>query len=123
LHKNLHLQINVLLSAGVPTVSNVTQSLAWHYPEVATVAADFRICKAPPAPTRPSAASAVAGTNPAGRQRPKRGAADCTAAQAVAAALPASAMGQYRHGERTKAAIAERRKFSALLKMLRDALT
>ncbi len=27
--KNLHLQINVLLSAGVPTVSNVTQSLAW----------------------------------------------------------------------------------------------
>jgi len=57
LHKNLHLQINVLLSAGVPTVSNVTQSLAWHYPQVATVAADFRICKAPPAPTRPSAAS------------------------------------------------------------------
>jgi phosphate/sulfate permease len=33
LHKNLHLQINVLLSAGVPTVSNVTQSLAWHYPD------------------------------------------------------------------------------------------
>jgi hypothetical protein len=27
--------------------------------------------------------------------------------------------GQYRHGERTKAAIAEQRKFSALLKMLR----
>ena len=27
--------------------------------------------------------------------------------------------GQYRHGERTKAAIAERQKFSALLKMLR----
>src|SRR6266567_7302944 len=27
--------------------------------------------------------------------------------------------GQYRHGERTKAAIAEERKFSALLKMLR----
>src|SRR5262249_19822716 len=31
--------------------------------------------------------------------------------------------GQYRHGERTKAAIAERRKFSALLKMLRAGLT
>ena len=31
--------------------------------------------------------------------------------------------GQYRHGERTKAAIAEQRKFGALLKMLRDGLT
>jgi hypothetical protein len=31
--------------------------------------------------------------------------------------------GQYRHGERTKAAIAERQKFSALLKMLRAGLT
>jgi hypothetical protein len=31
--------------------------------------------------------------------------------------------GQYRHGERTKAAIAEQRKFSALLKMLRSGLT
>jgi ABC transporter substrate binding protein len=31
--------------------------------------------------------------------------------------------GQYRHGERTKAAIAERQKFSALLKMLRADLT
>jgi hypothetical protein len=31
--------------------------------------------------------------------------------------------GQYRHGERTKAAIAERQKFSALLKMLRTGLT
>jgi hypothetical protein len=30
--------------------------------------------------------------------------------------------GQYRHGERTKAAIAERQKFSALLKLLRAAL-
>ena len=29
---------------------------------------------------------------------------------------------QYRHGERTKAAIAERQKFSALLKMLRAGL-
>jgi hypothetical protein len=28
--------------------------------------------------------------------------------------------GQYRHGERTKGAIAERQKFSALLKMLRS---
>src|SRR5262245_46034243 len=31
--------------------------------------------------------------------------------------------GQYRHGEWTKAAIAEQRKFSALLKMLRSGLT
>jgi len=30
---------------------------------------------------------------------------------------------QYRHGERTKVAIAEQRKFSALLKMLRAGLT
>jgi hypothetical protein len=30
---------------------------------------------------------------------------------------------QYRHGERTKAAIAERQKFSVLLKMLRARLT
>src|SRR5262245_23879672 len=30
--------------------------------------------------------------------------------------------GQYRHGERTKAAIAEQQKFSALLKMLRAAV-
>jgi hypothetical protein len=29
--------------------------------------------------------------------------------------------GQYRHGERTKAAIAEQRKYSALLKMLHEA--
>jgi glucans biosynthesis protein len=32
---------------------------------------------------------------------------------------PGRRNGQYRHGERTKAAIAEQRKFSALLKMLR----
>jgi hypothetical protein len=31
--------------------------------------------------------------------------------------------GQYRHGERTQAAIAEQQKFSALLKMLRAGLT
>ena len=31
--------------------------------------------------------------------------------------------GQYRHGERTKTAIAEQQKFSALLKMLRAGLT
>jgi hypothetical protein len=30
--------------------------------------------------------------------------------------------GQYRHGERTKGAIAERQKFNALLKMLRAGL-
>jgi hypothetical protein len=32
---------------------------------------------------------------------------------------PGERNGQYRHGERTKAAISERQKFSALLKMLR----
>src|SRR5215468_8677008 len=32
---------------------------------------------------------------------------------------PGERNGQYRHGERTKAAIAEQQKFSALLKMLR----
>jgi hypothetical protein len=32
-------------------------------------------------------------------------------------------LGQYRDGERTKAAIAEQRKFGAPLKMLRDGLT
>jgi len=60
--------------------------------------------------------------NPAGHQRRKKAAVDYTAAQTVAAA-PWQANGQYRHGERTKAAIAERRKFSALLKMLRARLT
>jgi hypothetical protein len=44
-------------------------------------------------------------------------------AQAVAAGLLAKRNGQYRHGERTKAAIAEQRRFGALLKMLRDGLT
>jgi hypothetical protein len=36
---------------------------------------------------------------------------------------PGERNGQYRHGERTKAAIAEQQKFSALLKMLRTGLT
>jgi len=36
---------------------------------------------------------------------------------------PGEQNGQYRHGERTKAAIAERQQFSALLKMLRAGLT
>jgi hypothetical protein len=35
---------------------------------------------------------------------------------------PGERNGQYRHGERTKGAIAERLKFSALLKMLRAGL-
>src|SRR5499427_6277793 len=35
---------------------------------------------------------------------------------------PGKRNGQYRHGERTKAAIAEQQKFSALLKMLRAGL-
>src|SRR5262249_50295646 len=37
-------------------------------------------------------------------------------------APPGERNGQYRHGERTKAAIAEQRRFSALLKMLRAGL-
>jgi hypothetical protein len=36
---------------------------------------------------------------------------------------PGKRNGQYRHGERTKAAISEQQKFSALLKMLRAGLT
>jgi hypothetical protein len=36
---------------------------------------------------------------------------------------PGKRNGQYRHGERTKTAIAEQQKFSALLKMLRAGLT
>jgi hypothetical protein len=36
---------------------------------------------------------------------------------------PGKRNGQYRHRERTKAAIAEQQKFSALLKMLRAGLT
>jgi hypothetical protein len=36
---------------------------------------------------------------------------------------PGKLNGQYRHGERTKAAIAERQKFNTLLKMLRAGLT
>src|SRR5262249_6460854 len=36
---------------------------------------------------------------------------------------PGERNGQFRHGERTKAAIAEQQKFSALLKMLRAGLT
>jgi len=35
---------------------------------------------------------------------------------------PGERNGQYRHGERTKTAIAERQKFSVLLKMLRAGL-
>jgi hypothetical protein len=46
-----------------------------------------------------------------------------SSAQAVAAVLLASGTDKYRHGERTKAAIADRPKFSALLKLLRAGLT
>jgi len=48
---------------------------------------------------------------------------DYTAAQTVSGGAPGERNGQYRHGEHTKAAIAERRKFTALLKMLRAGLT
>ena len=54
--------------------------------------------------------------SPAGHQRRKRGAVGCTAAQAVAGGPPGERNGQYRHGERTKTAIVEWQKFSALLK-------
>src|ERR1700738_5298542 len=57
--------------------------------------------------------------NPAARERQKKGAVDCTAAQAVAAGPAGERNGQFRHDERTKAAIAERQKFSTLLKLLR----
>src|SRR5262245_32327979 len=50
-------------------------------------------------------------------QRRKRGAVDCTAAQAGSGGPPGERNGQYRHGERTKAAIAEQQKFSALLEI------
>ena len=50
--------------------------------------------------------------------RRKRAAADCTAAQAHLA----SEMGSTAMAKRTKAAIAEQQKFSALLKMLRAGL-
>jgi hypothetical protein len=53
--------------------------------------------------------------------RRKRAAVDYTAAQGVVAALLASAMGNT-HGEQTKGAIAEWRKFGASLKMLRAGL-
>ena len=56
---------------------------------------------------------------PAVRQRRKR-----THRGASGSGGPAGERnGQYRHGERTKAAIAEQRKFSALLKLLRTGLT
>jgi hypothetical protein len=59
---------------------------------------------------------------PAVRQRRKKDAVDCTTASGSGG--PAGERnGQYRHGERTKAAIAEQRKFSALLKLLRTGLT
>jgi len=38
---------------------------------------------------------------------------DCTAAQAIEIGPPGACNGQYRHGERIKAAIAEQRKFNA----------
>ena len=43
----------------------------------------------------------------------------CAASKSGSGGPPGKRNGQYRHGERTKAAIAERPKFSALLKMLR----
>ena len=60
--------------------------------------------------------------SPAGHQRRKRGAAGCTAPQTVVTALLVSAMGNTVTASGTKAAIAERQKFSALLKMLRAGL-
>jgi hypothetical protein len=57
----------------------------------------------------------------ADHQRRKRGVVDCTAAQAVAAP-PWQAEWAIPSRRATKAAIAERRKFSALLKMVRAGL-
>jgi hypothetical protein len=46
----------------------------------------------------------------------EKGALSVAAAQAVAGGPPGERNGQYRHGERTKIAIVEWQKFSALLK-------
>ena len=56
------------------------------------------------------------------QRRRKRGAVDHGGASG-SGGPPGERNGQYRHGERTQAAIAERQKFSALLKMLRAGLT
>ena len=61
--------------------------------------------------------------SPAGHQRRKSGAVGLHGGAKGSAGPPGKRNGQYRHGERTKAAIAEQRKFSALLKMLRAGLT
>jgi hypothetical protein len=60
---------------------------------------------------------------PAVRQRRKKDAVDCTAAQAVAAALLASAMGNTVTAKGPRRPLQEQRKFSALLKLLRTGLT
>jgi hypothetical protein len=52
----------------------------------------------------------------------KKGVVDCTAAQAVAAALLASGMGNTVTASVPSPAIVERQKFGALLKMLRAGL-
>ena len=59
---------------------------------------------------------------PAGRQQRARAAVDYTAGAKGSGGPPGERNGQYRHGERTKAVIAEQQKFSALLKMLRAGL-
>ena len=60
--------------------------------------------------------------SPADHQR-RKGAPSVAGGAKGSAGPPGKRNGQYRHGERTKAAIAEQRKFSALLKMLRAGLT
>jgi hypothetical protein len=47
---------------------------------------------------------------------------DAASLHDAASGPPGKRNGQYRHGERTKATIAEQRKFSAWLKMLRAGL-
>jgi hypothetical protein len=55
-------------------------------------------------------------------QRRKKGRYRLHGGASGSGAPPGERNGQYRHGERTKTAIAERQKFSALLKMLRAGL-
>jgi hypothetical protein len=59
----------------------------------------------------------------AGRQRRKNGRCRLHGGASGSGGPPGERNRQYRHGEHTKAAIAEQRRFSAVLKMLRAGLT
>jgi hypothetical protein len=63
-----------------------------------------------------------AGAGDAWRRRPDRAVRRLPGGASGSGGPTGKRNGQYRHGDRTKAAIAEQRKFSALLKMLRAGL-